>query len=98
MTKPSPYNDKQYKAAKRRLHGQPCVDCGNIADTVDHIRPIDTFPPGTPLNVVNAPDNLQPMCIRCNSRRGAQYRNRKHARKSWRNKTYTPKRLPTPSQ
>lgn len=46
----------------KRFKGKPCVLCGKPSNTIDHIIPISRG--GT-----NALDNLQPMCVSCNSKK-----------------------------
>lgn len=55
--------------------GKRCVYCqckltnvGARAATIDHVRPVSTFPKGTAREIVNAPSNLVAACSKCNSR------------------------------
>ena len=57
------YNHPVYRAARKRLHGLPCVVCGLPADTIDHI--VSLADGGT-----NEPSNFQPMCRAENSAKG----------------------------
>jgi hypothetical protein len=68
------YADPAYKAARRRLlkPGAVCYWCGGVADTVDHLVELDRGGDHGRENTVAA-------CISCNSRRGAQYGNRKRS-------------------
>ena len=68
------YDTPAYRAAKKRLNGLPCHWCGRVSDTVDHLIPVAAG--GT-----NSAENLVPACKRCNSRRGAQFGNRRRARR-----------------
>jgi len=40
---------------------------------VDHIRPVSSFPLDTPLTVINALENLQPLWARDNLSKGAKW-------------------------
>lgn len=80
---PTPKNTKaRNQAAFQRertrilADNPPCDICGRDADTIDHIRPVDTFTNPTD---ANNPDNLRPLCRSCNSRQGARYGNAKQA-------------------
>lgn len=46
-----------------RVRGAKCVSCDSLADTVDHIVPISR-------GGADALSNYQPMCSRCNGRKG----------------------------
>lgn len=70
-------NSKDFKAIRQRLleDDPTCAICGQEANTIDHIRPTDTYE--NPLDA-NDPENLRVLCRSCNSRLGARYRNAKH--------------------
>lgn len=53
-----------------------CAICGKEANTIDHIRPVDTFP--NPIDA-NTMDNCRVLCRSCNGRLGARYVNAKTA-------------------
>lgn len=57
------------KNNRRRIlrAGATCIDCGNPADTVDHIIPISKGGP-------HAGWNLAPMCRHCNERKADSVR------------------------
>ena len=61
-------------AAALRLSPQPCPNGDGLvtadAFDLDHIRPIESFPIGTPFDVVNAWGNLRARHVKCN--RGAR--------------------------
>ena len=67
---PSPYNDKRYRENRKRLlqHEPMCavIGCNNLATTADHIIGLDQ-------GGDHSMENLQPMCLSCNSRKGGQY-------------------------
>lgn len=56
------YNELRLKGIGKEFYGLPCAECGNPADTIDHIKPISRG--GT-----NELDNLQPMCWKCNRKK-----------------------------
>jgi hypothetical protein len=69
-------NTADFKRQRARLLADDptCTICGAEANTIDHIRPTDTF--DNPLDA-NHPDNLRVLCKSCNSRLGARYVNAK---------------------
>jgi hypothetical protein len=69
-----------FKAIRKQLleHDNHCAICGNEANTIDHIRPVDTFT--NPIDA-NTLDNCRVLCRSCNSRAGARYVNAKTAGK-----------------
>jgi 5-methylcytosine-specific restriction endonuclease McrA len=42
--------------------------------TVDHVKPIASFAPGTKREVINAASNLVPACSKCNGRKAREVR------------------------
>jgi hypothetical protein len=67
------------KIRKQLLEDDPtCTICGKEADTIDHIKPVDTFT--NPIEA-NTMDNCRVLCRSCNSRLGARYVNAKTAGK-----------------
>jgi hypothetical protein len=73
-------NHSTFKAIRKQLldHDNHCAICGNEANTIDHIKPVDTFP--NPIDA-NTLDNCRVLCRSCNSRAGARYVNAKTAGK-----------------
>ena len=71
-------NHASFKRIRKQLleHDNTCAICGNEGNTIDHIRPVDTFP--NPLDA-NTLDNCRVLCRSCNSRLGARYVNAKTA-------------------
>ena len=69
-------NHSSFKRIRKQLleHDSTCNICGNEGDTIDHIRPVDTFP--NPLDA-NTLENCRVLCRSCNSRLGARYVNAK---------------------
>ena len=69
-----------FKAIRKQLleHDNHCAICGNEANTIDHIKPVDTFP--NPIDA-NTLENCRVLCRSCNSRAGARYVNAKTAGK-----------------
>jgi hypothetical protein len=69
-----------FKAIRKQLleHDNHCAICGNEANTIDHIRPVDTFT--NPIDA-NTLENCRVLCRSCNSRAGARYVNAKTAGK-----------------
>ena len=69
---------KDFQRIRTRLLAEDptCSICGSEANTIDHIRPVDTF--DNPLDA-NDPENLRVLCRSCNSRLGARYVNAKTA-------------------
>jgi 5-methylcytosine-specific restriction endonuclease McrA len=62
---------RYYRQVKRTR--PDCALCGEPgADSVDHIRPVSSFPAGTPASVISSPMNLQPAHLTCNVRAGAK--------------------------
>lgn len=62
------YNGDYTKNRKILLASNPpCVRCGWEADTADHIVPVD-------MGGTHDLSNLRPMCKKCNSTLGNQYR------------------------
>ena len=59
-----------------------CAICGGIVwltakgrnhPSVDHIRPQDSYPEGTPPAIINCHENLQLVHMRCNSAKGTKW-------------------------
>ena len=73
-------NHSTFKAIRKQLldHDNHCAICGNEANTIDHIKPVDTFP--NPIDA-NTLENCRVLCRSCNSRAGARYVNAKTAGK-----------------
>lgn len=71
-------NATDFKRQRKRLLADDptCSICGKEANTIDHIKPVDTF--DNPLDA-NDPSNLRVLCRQCNSRLGARYVNAKTA-------------------
>lgn len=71
-------NQTDFKNMRRKLleDDPTCAICGQEANTIDHIIPVDQFP--NPKDA-NYPDNLRVLCKSCNSRLGARYVNAKTA-------------------
>jgi len=73
MTMPKskdPRDSRQWRALRLRIlarDGYTCGYCGQPADTVDHILPVDKHP-----DQAMSPDNLIAACKRCNSRKGSR--------------------------
>ena len=55
----------EYKRLRTEMleRDNSCAICGREANTIDHIRPVDTF--DNPLDA-NHPDNLRVLCKSCN--------------------------------
>ena len=71
-------NSTEFKRQRAKLLADDptCSLCGREGNTIDHIRPTDTF--SNPLDA-NHPDNLRVLCRSCNSSLGARYVNAKKA-------------------
>lgn len=69
-------NHSSFKRIRKQLleHDHTCAICGNEGNTIDHIRPVDTF--ANPLDA-NTLENCRVLCRSCNSRLGARYVNAK---------------------
>ena len=60
------YNAGVYRQARRALRGAPCWICGKPSDTVDHVPPLSSRPPGLWAG------ELRPACARCNYSTGGR--------------------------
>lgn len=73
MTMPKskdPRDSRQWRSLRLRIlarDGYTCGYCGQTADTVDHILPVDKHP-----DQAMSPDNLISACKSCNSRKGSR--------------------------
>jgi 5-methylcytosine-specific restriction endonuclease McrA len=73
MTMPKskdPRDSRQWRALRIRIlqrDGYTCGYCGQTADTVDHILPVDKHP-----DQAMSQDNLIAACKRCNSSKGSR--------------------------
>jgi 5-methylcytosine-specific restriction endonuclease McrA len=75
------YRVKSYRQAlaRTRKTRPECAICGQPgADSIDHIRPVATFPAGTPASVISDPVNLRPTHLRCNLQRGRKLSRSRH--------------------
>jgi|GEM_PF-5783469 hypothetical protein len=59
------HRDKAWKFIEQRFGGRRCVWCGRKATCIDHVLPV---PWGGTSDVCN----LQPLCVKCNSKKGDQ--------------------------
>lgn len=65
-----PRDSRQWRALRKQIlarDGFVCVYCGQDADTVDHVIPVNKNP-----ELAMSPDNLLSACKLCNSRKGSR--------------------------
>jgi 5-methylcytosine-specific restriction endonuclease McrA len=73
MTMPKsndPRDSRQWRALRLRIlarDGHTCQYCGQPANTVDHVLPVNQHP-----DQALSPDNLVAACKTCNSRKGSR--------------------------
>ena len=65
-----PRDSRQWRALRKQIlarDGYVCMYCGQDADTVDHVLPVNKHP-----ELAMSPDNLRSACRKCNSMKGSR--------------------------
>lgn len=66
------YGDPDFRQARSRLQGQPCAQCGQPAQQIDHITPLADLWETDRWPARHQPQNLQPLCLRCHTTKTRQ--------------------------
>lgn len=69
------YNAREVKLARKAFRGLPCWRCRKPSDTVGHVPPLSSFPPGQWVG------RLLPECAKCNYAEGGRLSHEVQARR-----------------